>query len=186
MAEARPIGEIPPAEVSPDEIREIAVPEGTVRLRPALAADGPFQFDLFRVHNMGMLQRGGLPQAMVDSLATMQYRSRRQSYRDGFPRARWSIIELAGVPVGELIENDEADAVYIVDVTLRPEQRRRGIGSALVRSVIAAGAKRGGVRALVLINNEASLGLFRRLGFVETGRDGAHVELRWRPRVVAE
>ena len=162
------------------------MPGGTVRLRPALAADEPFQFDLFRAHSIGMLQLGGLPEAMVDNLAAMQYRARTQSYRNSYPDARWSIIELAGVPVGELIEHDEADAIYIVDVTLRPEQRRRGIGSALVRSVIAAGAQRGGVRALVLVNNEVSLGMFRRLGFVETGQDGAHVELRWRPSAVAE
>jgi ribosomal protein S18 acetylase RimI-like enzyme len=186
MAKAKPIGEAPPAQVSCDAVREVAVPGGMVRLRPALPADEPFQFDLFRDHNIRMLQPGGLPQAMLDSLATMQYRARVQSYRDSFPGARWSIIELADVPAGELIENDETNAIYIVDITLRPEQRRHGIGSALVRSVIAAGTERGGVRALVLVNNQASLGLFRRLGFVETGRDGGHVELRWRPSAGAE
>ena len=93
---------------------------------------------------------------------------------------------LGGIISWGVIEHDEADAIYIVDVTLRPEQRRRGIGSALVRSVIAAGAQRGGVRALVLVNNEVSLGMFRGLGFVDTGQDGAHVELRWRPSVVTD
>jgi ribosomal protein S18 acetylase RimI-like enzyme len=186
MANVKPIGVAPSADVSCDAVREIALPGGIVRLRPALATDETFQFDLFRAHSIGMLQPGGLPEAMLDSLVTMQYRARTQSYRNSFPGARWSIIELADVPVGELIENDETDAIYIVDVTLRPEQRRRGIGSALVRSVIAAGTERGGVRALVLVNNEASLGLFRRLGFVETDQDGAHVELRWRPCGVAE
>jgi ribosomal protein S18 acetylase RimI-like enzyme len=186
MAEVKPIRETPPANLSRGAICEIVVPGGIVNLRPALAADEPFQFDLFRAHSIGMLQLGGLPEAMIDNLATMQYRARTQSYQDSYPDARWSIVELAGIPVGELIEHDEADAIYIVDVTLRPEQRKRGIGSALVRSVIAAGAQRGGVRALVLVNNEVSLSMFRGLGFVETGQGGAHVELRWRPSVVAE
>jgi ribosomal protein S18 acetylase RimI-like enzyme len=161
---------------------DIDVPGGTVRLRPAQPADAPFQFDLFRAHHIGMLRLGGLPEAMIENLLAMQYRSRTQSYRDQFPNARWSIVESADAPIGELIEHDEAEAVYIVDVALRPERQRRGVGSALMRAIMAAGAPRGGVRAVVLINNEASLNMFRQLGFVETSDDGgAHVELRWRP-----
>jgi ribosomal protein S18 acetylase RimI-like enzyme len=172
-----------PAEEEPGgEIDEIAVPGGAVRLRPAQPSDAQFLFDLFRAHHIGMLRLGGLPDPMIENLLAMQYRSRTQSYRDRFPGARWSVIESAGVAIGELIAHDEADAIYVVDIALLPERQGRGIGSALIRSVIAAGAARGGVRAMVLLNNDISLKMFRRLGFVEGGHDGgARVELRWRP-----
>ena len=161
------------------EKRQIDAPGGIVHLRPAQAADAPFQFDLFRAHNIGMLRLGGLPEAMIENLLAMQYRARMQSYRDQFPHARWSIVESADAPIGELIEHDEADAIYVVDVALRPERQRRGVGSALMRAIMAASAPRG-VRAVVLVSNEASLNMFRRLGFVETGDDGgAHIEMRW-------
>jgi ribosomal protein S18 acetylase RimI-like enzyme len=161
---------------------EIAVPGGAVQLRPAEPEDRPFQFELFRNQMIGMLRLGGLPNAMIENLVAMQYRSRTQSYRDKFSQARWSIIESADGPIGELIEHDEADAIYVVDVALRPEQQQCGIGTALMRAIMTAGAARGGVRAMVLVSNEASRRMFRRLGFVETGRDGdAYVELRWRP-----
>lgn len=160
--------------------REVEAPGARVRLRTAEDADAAFLFDLFRATRGGML--GGLPDAMVDNLLIMQYRARSQGYRDRFPRARRLVAETTDGPIGELIEHDEADAVYIVDIALLPDQQQRGIGSALVRSVMAEAAARGGVRALVVTTNDASLRMFRRLGFRETGwNDGAHLELRWTP-----
>ena len=167
------------------EACEIAVPGDTVRLRPATPEDAPFQLTLFCAHNGDMLRLGGLPEAMIENLLAMQYRSRANSYRNQFPQARWSIVEAADGPIGELIEHDEADAIYVVDIALLPDQQRRGIGSALMRALMATGAARGGVRALVLISNQASRRMFRGLGFAETCDDGAaNVELRWRPPAV--
>jgi ribosomal protein S18 acetylase RimI-like enzyme len=91
------------------------------------------------------------------------------------------VVETADGPIGELIEHDEADAVYIVDIALLPDQQQRGIGTVLVRSVMEQATARGGVRAIVMVNNAASLKMFGRLGFRDTGNgDEAHVELRWR------
>ena len=163
--------------------REIEVPGACVRLRTSVDTDAAFLFDLFRATRSGILRLGGLPDAMIDNLLTMQYRARSQGYRDRFPGARWLVVETADGPIGELVEHDEADAVYIVDIALLPDQQQRGIGSALVRSVMAKAAAHGGVRALVMATNEASLRMFRRLSFRETGDNDAagHVELRWQP-----
>ncbi len=167
---------------SGDDDHEIAVPGGTVRLRSATAEDAPFQLMLFCAHTGAALRLGGLPEAMIENLLGMQYRSRANSYRNQFPQARWSIIEAADGPIGELIEHDETDAIYVVDIALLPDQQRRGIGSALVRALMAAGAARGGVRALVMIGNEPSRRMFRGLGFAETWDNrAANVEFRWRP-----
>jgi len=164
------------------ETCEIAVPGDTVRRRQATPEDASFQLALFCAHTTGALRLGGLPETMIENLLAMQYRSRANSYRNQFPEARWSIVESADGPIGELIEHDEADAIYVVDIALLPDQQRRGIGSALIRALMADGAARGGVRALVLVSNEASRRMFRGLGFAETWDDGAaHVELRWRP-----
>lgn len=157
----------------------IAVAGGTVRLRPARPRDEHFLFDLFRAHSAGVLKLGRLPQVQIDELLAAQYKSRARSFRERFPQARWSIVEFAGDPIGELILHDDADALWIVDIALRPEYQRRGIGSALVRSLIAAGVPRGGLRARVLMTHAASLSMFRHLGFVDTGHDAAHIELRW-------
>ncbi|GLS20277.1 hypothetical protein GCM10007874_32940 [Labrys miyagiensis] len=167
---------------SNEEAGRIAVPGGTVSLRRADETDAPFLFDLFRGHTGSRLRMGGLPEDVIEQLVAMQYRARVQSYRDRFPDACWSVIEAAGVPIGELIVTGEPGALYVVDIALNPGHRQQGIGSALMRTVMAAGAARGGVRAMVAANNEASLRMFRRLGFSETNdEDGVYLELQWQP-----
>jgi ribosomal protein S18 acetylase RimI-like enzyme len=129
-----------------------------------------------------MFQVAGLPAPIIDNLLSLQYRARGQSFRQNFPNARWSIVECAGEPIGELIVDDETDALHIVDITLAPERQGRRIGPALLRRVLDDGVSRGGVRAIADIGNAPSRKMFARLGFVESPcGDEANVELRWRP-----
>jgi ribosomal protein S18 acetylase RimI-like enzyme len=165
-----------------EETREIEGPGGLYRLRPAQPSDEAFQCRLFHARRAGMFQLAGLPAPMIDNLLNLQYRAREQSYRGRFPDARWSIVELAGEPIGELIIDDEPETLHIVDITLAPERQGQGIGSALVRAVLTDSASRGGVRAMADIGNTPSRKMFARLGFVESPcGDEANVELRWRP-----
>jgi ribosomal protein S18 acetylase RimI-like enzyme len=165
-----------------EEVREIQGPGGPYRLRPAQPRDEAFQCGLFRARRAGIFELAGLPAPMIDNLLNLQYRAREQGYRGRFPNARWSIVERAGEPIGELITDDEAESLHIVDITLSPERQGCGIGSALVRAVLADSASRGGVRAVADIGNTPSRKMFARLGFVESPcGDGANVELWWRP-----
>jgi GNAT superfamily N-acetyltransferase len=159
---------------------KIAVPDGAIDLRPARPEDADFLFELFRAHSTGVLKLGRLPDQKIDELLTTQYASRLRSFRERFPHARWSVVEFAGTPIGELIVDEDANTICIVDIALRPEYQRRGIGGALLRA-LAAAAGQGGLRAMVMMTNAASLSMFRRLGFAETGHDSAYIELRWRP-----
>jgi ribosomal protein S18 acetylase RimI-like enzyme len=169
--------------VSGDAVGDmVAAPGGRVRLRPQTAADAPFLFALFHGRMAAMLAPAGLAPEALDSLIASQYRLRGLDYRAKFPRARWSVVEAEDGPIGELIEHDEPDAVYIVDMTLRPARQAQGIGGALVRALMTAHAARGGVRAIALASNEHSLRMFRKLGFAAAREDGdAYYSLRWRP-----
>lgn len=165
-----------------EETREIEGPDGPYRLRPAQPRDEAFQYGLFRARRAGVFQLARLPAPMIENLLNLQYRAREQSYRGSFPNARWSIVECAAEPIGELIIDEETDALHIVDITLAPERQGRGIGRALIRAVLNDGVARGGVRAIADIGNTASRKMFARLGFVESlWGDEANVELRWRP-----
>jgi GNAT superfamily N-acetyltransferase len=165
-----------------EETREIEGPGGPYRLRPAEPSDEAFQYGLFRARRAGMFELAGLPTPITENLLSLQYRARGLSYRQSFPDARWSIVECAGEPIGELIIDEEAEALHIVDITLAPERQGRGIGRALIRAVLNHRASAGGVRAVADIGNSASRKMFARLGFVESPcGDAANVELRWRP-----
>jgi GNAT superfamily N-acetyltransferase len=141
---------------------------GSVALRPERPEDEAFLLELFRSHSTGVLELAGMPPDAIDKLIDFQYRSQTATYRDLFPNAAFWIIQSGGIPIGRLIEEDEGDAVYFVDFALLPDRQRKGLGSAFIDMVADEWAKRGiAARVKVLINNEASLKLCRKCGFVQ-------------------
>lgn len=150
-------------------------------MRPEVDADADFLTDLFAANNSPALTLSGAPSAVVDQLVAMQFRAQAGSYRARFPQARRLILESTGRPVGRLIVEREERDLYVVDIAVRPEAQRGGIAGAAVAEVQReAAAAALGVRALVMPHNGPSLALFRRRGFVETGRTaGPSLELRW-------
>ena len=95
----------------------------------------------------------------------------------------WSAAELADLiasPSTLLAEASDgfalarvaADEAELLTIAVRPEARGRGLGSALLRDVLAAAAARGAGRMVleVAADNAAALALYRREGFAECGR----------------
>jgi len=161
--------------------RVVDTRQGPIALRPERPDDDAFLLRLFDAARGSVLRLGGVPEPMVEQLVAMQHRAQTQTYRGTFPRAAFSIIEHESVPIGRIVENEEPDAVHVVDIALLPQFQAKGIGTALVRALQADWAARGcGARAQVAFDNAPSLKLFRRLGFVEIDPDERpYLRLRW-------
>ena len=85
---------------------------------------------------------------------------------DDIRRKRLNIIELDGKPAGMMRVDEHSTHLAIDQLFLRPETQGRGIGTALVKSVLArAETKKLPVRLWVLRINPARA-LYERLGFV--------------------
>jgi ribosomal protein S18 acetylase RimI-like enzyme len=164
-----------------EPIRRIGAGDDMISLRRQTPDDAAFLYHLFRANTLRTLELSGLPLVFLNDLIEMQHRSRMQTYRSMFPDAVWSIVERAGAPIGEIVENDEADCIYVVDIALLPELQGRGIGTALMRAVMDESRSRlRAVRAKVIVTNEPSLKMFRKLGFAAAAPDAmAFVNLRW-------
>ena len=59
------------------------------------------------------------------------------------------------------------DELHINNLAVRPSLRRRGVASALLRHILAEGARRGAIRATLEVrrSNEAARVLYERFGF---------------------
>lgn len=156
--------------------------ELTMALRPETPGDQPFLKALFAASRAAPLLMAGLPRAQVDGLLDMQHRGQTMSYASLYPNGRFRIVELDGAPVGRLVEDDEADAIYVVDIAIAPEAQRHGLARALIGDVQARAAARGlGVRAQVSHDNAASAALFTACGFVSHGQAGEFQDqFNWR------
>jgi len=92
------------------------------------------------------------------------------------------IILLDGSPVGRLRVARDETGIELADISVLPDHQRKGIGSAVMKNLIAE-AYQGGlsIRSMVAQANEASFHFYRNLGFEVTGQDADYVQLRWRP-----
>ena len=107
-----------------------------------------------------------LPAPTRDALLEMQFRAQAAQYAAAYPHARREIVVADGVDTGRVIVDDTGDAVHIVDVTVACAHRGRGIGTAVVRAVIAeADATARPVRLSVWCANQGARRLYARLGF---------------------
>jgi ribosomal protein S18 acetylase RimI-like enzyme len=163
-----------------DEIIEIASPRGVVRLRGEREDDQTFRFALFCESRPELAL---LPLALParEQLIVMQFRAQTISYRGDFPRARFDIIELGGVPIGRIVVDRADSEVHIVDQALIPPYRNLGIGSAIMRALMEEAARAGlPLRLQVAVDNASALRLYLRLGFAAVGQGPFHSHLEWR------
>lgn len=154
---------------------------GALTLRAEQPADQAFLKALFAASRAASFLAAGLPRAQIDMLIDVQHRGQSQTYRSQFPAARFWIVERDGQPIGRLVEDDEAAAIYVVDIAIAPSQQRRGTARALIADTQARAAAAGrGVRALVAVDNPASQALFGGLDFKGRAcQDAFHLEFIW-------
>jgi ribosomal protein S18 acetylase RimI-like enzyme len=69
----------------------------------------------------------------------------------------------------------------VVDISLLPECRGRGIGTALLEAVIAEASGAGKFVALSVEKLNPALRLYRRLGFRKVDDQGVYWSMEWRP-----
>ena len=108
----------------------------------------------------------------------LQFQAQSQHYKAAYPEADHSIVMLDESPIGRLIVDRGQREIIIVDITLSPERRNAGIGSNLLKTLIAeAAAANKTVRLHVLLTNPAAR-LYERLGFVRVSDDGVYAEMK--------
>ncbi|MCW6006785.1 GNAT family N-acetyltransferase [Micromonospora sp. CPCC 205371] len=97
----------------------------------------------------------------------------------GFDPAKIRIVTVDGRDLGVLIVEYAPHEIVLGRIELHPDAQGRGIGTALIREVLAEGAASGRPVALeVLTVNPRAQALYERLGFREVGRSGVKVRMR--------
>jgi GNAT superfamily N-acetyltransferase len=154
---------------------------GPFMLRPEQPDDAGFLYELFRSHTLPTVAAMPVDDVMKESLLRMQFRSQTTSYRAQYPNARFDILERDGAPFGRLIVHESGGVATFVDFALLPETRGAGLGTAVILRVLEWVAERcASVRLSILSNNEPSLRMTRRVGFVQVGETPPYVEMEWR------
>ncbi len=157
--------------------------DSALKLRPERDDDADRRFlqALFAAVRAAYLAAMPIDAAARDFLLRAQYRSMTATYRHDYPEARWEVVELAGEPVGRLITHVGEDCITYVDIAILPQVQGRGLATRLMMLALEEPRRLGlPARVNVLAQNDASLKLCERVGFVRLEEAAPFVRLEWR------
>lgn len=153
-----------------------------VSLRPAGADDEAFITEAYGSTREQELSVVPWSPAQKMAFIKMQHDAQQSHYRKFYPGGEQSVILWQGQPVGRLYVARVEKQIRILDITVLPRHRNRGIGSQIIRELMAEGEKAGKPVAIMVESYNPSLRLFERLGFTQGEAEGAHVLMEWRGR----
>jgi len=139
-----------------------------LQVRPATVSDHAF------------LQR--LNREAYEDLATRQY----GSWDDDFQQARFRmklqsvqfrIVLLDNQPVGAVASTEHDDHIFLNELLILPEFQNRGIGSRLLVGELRHADLLGKPVRLHTLRLNRAQDLYKRHGFIETGRDEMYVNM---------
>jgi len=157
-----------------------------VATRPEEPADEPFVAAVYASTRETELAPLGWSEERKTEFARTQFDAQRRYYREHYLDTSWDLILVDGEPAGRLYVARWREEIRIVDIALLPGYRRMGIGTALLREILAeAEAARKPVTIHVEIHNPARH-LYERLGFRAVADRGVYVLMERRPRFAVD
>ncbi len=103
-------------------------------------------------------------------------------FQQHFNPAVLRIIQLDGKDVGVLYVQERAEELFLASLEIMPAYQRRGIGTVILRELIAEAKRQGKPVALqVLKANRAARSLYQRMGFGVTGENDTHYIMAYEP-----
>jgi ribosomal protein S18 acetylase RimI-like enzyme len=102
----------------------------------------------------------------------------RRHFEEHWPGVRLA-IEAATELAGFLDLDEQGASIHVVNIEIRPESQRNGIGSALLRAIQQRAEIKGVPVTLQVLKVNPARSLYERLGFKLTGETETHHQMAW-------
>jgi len=152
----------------------------SVACRPITTADEAFLRRVYastRERELAMLPWSNEQKA---EFVRMQFDAQARYYHDVYADGSFEVVEVDGMPAGRLYVVGGASDIRIVDITLVPEYRGRGIGSDLLQRLLEQGRSSGRTVSIHVEFENPARRLYERLGFAEIAQHGIYTLMEWR------
>lgn len=152
-----------------------------IELRPASMEDGEFLFAVYASTRDAEMAMVNWNAQQKDSFLRMQFAAQSDHYRQRYPQAIQSIIIAGGQPAGRHYISRNVEQIHILDLTVLPIFRNKGIGSELLGRLMSEAKESMKPLSVYVESFNPSLNLFQRLGFTSIEQTGVYYLLRWIP-----
>jgi GNAT superfamily N-acetyltransferase len=153
----------------------------SIRFRPIAPGDEPFLSQIYASTRIEELAVTDWNDAQKAAFLQMQFVAQHKFYQENYTDTDFLVILQNNTPIGRLYVARWKDEIRIVDIALLPAYRGTGIGTTILRDLLAeAGAVGKPIRIHVERENPA-LRLYQRLGFVMIEDKGVYLFMEWQP-----
>jgi len=152
-----------------------------VQLRPVQPEDREFLYRVYGSTRAAELNLLDCDDTQKQIFLTMQFNAQHSYYSSQFPDAQFEILELNNEAIGRLYTDRRQHEIHIIDITLLPEFRGQGIGSALLQKILDEAASTDKCVSIHVEQLNPAMRLYERLGFRLVQDGGIYKQMEWRP-----
>ena len=150
-------------------------------LRAVTPKDESLLLNLYASTRAAELARVVWDETQKATFISMQYRSQHAHYLQHYPDGSYQMILHKQRAVGNWYTFQSSSLMRVLDITILPEFRGRGIGGKLLGLFLAeAKASQRPVRLYVYNENLRVRAWYKRLGFQAVGGLSMYTEMEWR------
>jgi len=160
----------------------LAAREFAISYRPFTPEDLPFVAELYASTRREELAVTGWPIEVQEAFLAQQHEAQHSHYSIYYADAEWLIVEREGQVIGRLYLNETDDDLCIVDISLLPQFRARGLGGAIMRDILELARERSKSVSIHVEKNNPARRLYDRLGFVAVADRGVYDLMRAEPQ----
>ncbi len=143
-------------------------------LRRVQPSDVEFLYQVYASTRLEELAPLAWDAAQREAFLRMQFAAQQQHYSTHYADADFDIILKAEVSVGRFYVYRGATEIRLLDIALLPEARGAGIGSALVRALLAEADAAGKPARLYVEQFNRAANLYVRFGFAPVEEHGVY------------
>ncbi|WP_017328067.1 N-acetyltransferase [Synechococcus sp. PCC 7336] len=113
----------------------------------------------------------------------MQFHAQHSHYQEHYADAEFLIICAGDRPIGRLYIARWEDEFRIIDIALLSAERNRGVGSAILTTILSQARQEGLAVRIHVEQFNPAMRLYRRLGFDRIGDAGVYYLMEWLPSI---
>jgi ribosomal protein S18 acetylase RimI-like enzyme len=154
-----------------------------IQLRQVEETDDSFIESVYASTRQDVLGLTNWPEQQKKAFIIMQSMAQLAEYKKSYPGAAFQIIMYKKKPAGRFYTWENDDEFRLIDITLLPLFRGKGIGSFLLKELIKKSNTTAKKISLHVEPINPALHLYRRLGFIYIKNNGRYFYMERKPEV---